>query len=108
MGTVKSFPGGHQYDWNGLANVPEVLKNMPTGVAVGQLLQVTGVDGEGKITAVQSVELGPRLAVENGALKVDQFEAAFLQWPDGSNTLRFGYRSEIEAYKKENGLIELV
>ena len=91
-----------------MANVPEVLKNIPTGVAVGQLLEVTAVDDAGKITAVQAVELGDRLAIESGVLKVDQFETAILQRPDGSNTLKFGYRSEIEAYKKENGLIELV
>lgn len=28
MGTVKSFPGGLQYDWDGLANVPQLVKTV--------------------------------------------------------------------------------
>ena len=28
MGTVKSFPGGLQYDWEGLANVPKLVKTV--------------------------------------------------------------------------------
>lgn len=56
MSTVKSFPGGLQYDWDGLANVPEALKNTPTGAAVGQILEVTKVDGTGKILEVKAVD----------------------------------------------------
>lgn len=56
METVKSFPGGLKYDWDGLANVPEALKNTPAGAAVGQILEVTKVDGTGKILGVKAVD----------------------------------------------------